>query len=466
MLKRQWYVFLSMIIFFSGLNASVQADPFIQLKNQMTQDFLKTDMSVKSAAKILQKIGYQNLPEEKQTILLDDLTDRTRSVLQTRKAYLKNLFESKIYKLTEHALKKELGLKYKNIIDTTTYYNPTKKQIEIYRLSIDNPTSTKRAAIFNDGFYTELVSTIKESDIEKKNIQNFEFEAEIGGQKIKSILETEKRSLRLPPLKATPNYDQMLSDKIYKGVVLIGTNMGTDGLPLAGLYLAYLRDYGFGIDRKPLVVETTDYLKEVFWGSEPMDYFTKEAHSGGDEKNFLRLGKKSLIYKAEKMHIEGYKETVHVVLPVSYELNDTFLLTHDHVAEFMYLREKNKLGELVYLNGSCWSVAKARGEISDINSPLLINLASKSVAMTFRQNRQNGNFILLSSIRYMHGYKMIRDQMNTVNSYVNKTADYFIMPDEAEYQTDIYSQIPKNFKTKISTWVLNQNQWVEIPNID
>jgi len=210
-----------MIIFFSGLNASVPADPFIQLKNQMTQDFLKTDMSVKSAAKILQKIEYQNLPEEKQTILLDDLTDRTRSVLQTRKAYLKNLFESKIYKLTEHALKKELGLKYKNIIDTTTYYNPIKKQIEIYRLSIDNPTSTKRAVIFNDGFYTELVSTIKESDIEKKNVQNFEFETEISGQKIKSILETEKRSLRLPPVKATPNYDQMLSDKIYKGVFLL-----------------------------------------------------------------------------------------------------------------------------------------------------------------------------------------------------------------------------------------------------
>ena len=437
------------------------AGDFNQLKAQINQEFQKTDMSATSAALVLQKNNFQNMTSDEKNDLIEDLSDRIRSVIQDRKSYLKNIFESKIYQLTEQVLKKKLSLPYKKITDTTSIYNAKNKTISIYRLSVEAPLKTKNVKITEDGFFTEHLAEIKESEVEKKGSFEMVFENEVDGQKMRSKVQFEPRLLRKTTPNRSPHYDNIISDGIYKGLVLIGTNMSDLAQPLSQLYLKYLYDFGFVLNNYK-VVDTQDYLTEAFTGKEPLDYFTKEAHSGGDEKNFLRLSKKSTVYRVEKTHVEGYREIVEVVVPMTFELKESYLLTHDHVAVWMNQRENKKLGEVIYLNGSCWSTLKARSEISDINNPLLINIPSKTVAMTFRVSRTNGNFILLSSIRYMHNYKQMRDQLNTVPSYVNQTADYYLMPDQKEYETEVLRQIPQKFKFKTTTDVLIDGQWLPV----
>ena len=140
--------------------------------------------------------------------------------------------------------------------------------------------------------------------------------------------------------------------------------------------LSYFEQQGFQFSRTE-ITDLKQFLLERVENCE-IDYFLKESHSDGDERNVFRFDQANYVIRAVRYGDQGRIEVVYIIFPqtLNSEEENTELLSNIELAQTIATRESNGCGQITYFNTSCWSHVKARYEIEEVNSGLFLNVPS------------------------------------------------------------------------------------------
>jgi len=249
----------------------------------------------------------------------------------------------------------------------------------------------------------------------------------------------------------SPPYDDLWADREFNGMVVAGSNLGgPQSASTMNEYVAYYQSQGFEFGKEPKTVEQFSKYFSNAISSGRIDFFLKEAHSDGDEKNLFRVDESSKILTGTKKTGKG-TETVELVFP-SGGANQTRLISNHEFGEMIRSRDTAKKGPLVYFNASCWSKTKAINELEAAQSTKLINIPTLTVAHTFTTAETDAARLMLQAFRDGKSYQGIREAMTKNEGYKNGTGDVFLFPDEDRYRTHILDVLktPLKIDTKIT----------------
>ena len=104
----------------------------------------------------------------------------------------------------------------------------------------------------------------------------------------------QERGVRELILSSGPDYSAVWQDNRMVGAVIVGSSLRGFTRNLLEKYFSYFKEQGFQFSG----AETEDlkgFLLERISECE-IDYFLKESHSGGDERNLFRIDKKKSYY--------------------------------------------------------------------------------------------------------------------------------------------------------------------------
>ncbi|MFN8370779.1 MAG: hypothetical protein U0T83_09185 [Bacteriovoracaceae bacterium] len=230
----------------------------------------------------------------------------------------------------------------------------------------------------------------------------------------------------------SPDYKKMWEGGL-SGMVIIGSNHRKSPR-IVDEYISYYQDKKFTCGKKGSISNLKLFMKEAI-SSGKIDYFMKEAHSDGDEKNIFRIDKKSFFIECRNAKAH---EDVKIIFPdMTKELlnkNEDELVSNNEFGEWIRAREKTGGSPLVYFNSSCWSAKnKAVNELEAAASPYLIEIPTLTESYTFFNKSFSTKQALFTAFRNKKSYEDIRKELRKNSNYANKKIDFFIFPDDPEY---------------------------------
>lgn len=402
--------------------------------------------------------------------------------LITQNPLFTNVYSSKIANVIIASVNSSFGLVNADKSDFTIVSANTESKaypISFASLPIDNDSNT----YYLDGLYFKIFDSI---DLNVSQSQHFQFNWK-GPVKNKSPLSeiAVRGEIAIQDIqylinkKPSPNYSQMIIDNNFTGLIAISSNLGAGPVSLVKMYLKYYTEQGFDFGEMTLrfpdsrrgfleklmyaflypsevqnIENAKDWISNKISSNE-LDYFIKEAHGGGDDK-VIRLASKNYLIKGEKRRDDGVLEKVYIMYPNFDEENTgdnsspvELTLSNEEFSHTLKRRLENKGTELIYFNISCWSSKKAMNELIVASNPLLVEIASDASVLSFT-NRENAHArVLLHEFRNFHTYEEIRKKLTDVNS-ANHNVYPFIFPDEAKYDSEIWSQFKAALNYSIS----------------
>ena len=251
-------------------------------------------------------------------------------------------------------------------------------------------------------------------------------------------------------------YEEMLKDRELRTVVIAGANL-EDAQDTIKEYDAYYKKQGFSFSEPQTITDTKAYLAQKVHGDKPMDFFIKEAHSDGDEKNLFRVNKHSSVrYVTRKTG--DVTEVVEIITPIS--SGGSELIENQTFGEWVRLRESKGIGPLAYLNSSCWSHNKARAEAAAAHSPVLLEIATLTLASTFVNSEENALRIIVHAIRERKTFAQIREALMIVPGFKARNDDVYIFPDEPDYTKMIVDRSIYKYDFKIEVFEESAGTWI------
>ena len=372
---------------------------------------------------------------------------------------LHGVFLSKIYYFAKNGVKKLFGENPPPMSDLTLV-----REAQVVRPIILGPLDSMPAANLsqNFGFSVQLLDKIplspKGNNIEKN------FNWVVDGKKYQSAVKIQDAPLATTGFIAedkAPRYDQLWANGNLHGIVITGSNLRNFADSTMGEYLAYFQSQGFAFNStKEKIANLEEFLKNRIRSGEA-DYFIKEAHSDGDEKNLFRIDTSAEKLVGRKKYPDGKEEIVELIFPTA-GAEKTKLISNGEFGEWMQAREKSGQGQFVYFNTSCWSKTKAINEIETAQSKVLVNIPTLTSAYTFQNYPENAEYQLLTAFREKKDYAEIRTALKNNEGYKARKSDVFIFPDEEDYQKNITDVL----KTPLEITVEVRDESGRVINID
>ncbi len=372
------------------------------------------------------------------------------------------VFLSKLYKFAYHSVKPWFGDKGSELTDLTIVRDA--KQLRPIVLGTE-PIDGDPGSLTAYGFHARVLPPVPleiprnaspgpislpgiEKGIKWKHGQN-EYSAAVITRLAEGASVAQDRS--------APPYAELWKDGSMTGTVMAGSNLGdADGVLRS--YQQYYEGEGFVFGKEQSVKDLHGWLeKEISSGQ--MDYFVKEAHSDGDEKNLFRFSNEATIRVGTKVLADGRREEVKLVIP---HKGPTSLLSNERFGAWIRKREKEGKGALVYFNGSCWSRTKAVNELQAAQSSKLIDIPTLTTCHVFGNYQENAFRIILDNFRKRKNYDEIRTELSGNPDYRTRTKDVYIFPGERDYDdyVDAVLRLPIDLSIKI------KDQSGRVVNID
>lgn len=374
-----------------------------------------------------------------------------------RDGTLQAIFFSKIYQFAHQSARRMLGLSFKEITDVTVTakYGSTAQSVVLGTSRISKDSKLTEA-----GFYMEPGPQFN-YDSTGNLIQIKDFNWTHSGKNYVARFTAKATPIEVNWMINEPSvrYAELESDGVFRGLIVAGTNLATAKETL-NEYRSYFEGEGF-VFGSPVVNDNfNEYLKSKVAGREPMDYMIKEAHSDGDDRNLFRMSKQTTIIIGTKRS-KNRVEVIELVYP-SFEKGSD-LISNVSFGEWVREREAAKIGQLVYVNSSCWSHNKAAAEIAAAHSPVLLEIATTTTAYTFSDSRQSALRILVEALHEGKSNAEIRADLKQNPNNAKNLADIYIFPDEPEYTNKIFSKLRSPFDVTLTLFENSRIQRRLIP---
>ncbi len=251
-----------------------------------------------------------------------------------------------------------------------------------------------------------------------------------------------------------PAYDELWKDGSLTGVVVTGSNLKNLASGVMDQYLAYYQQSGFEFDEKDASIDLPMWLKKEVTTGEA-DYLIKEAHSDGDEKNLFRLDRKARVKRGVRKipasaSNEKPKQEVIYLVYLNEANTGSEVFSNAEFGKCINERSKNpNNGQFIYFNTSCWSHTKAVYEIEAAQNSMLLDIPSTTTVGTFSNYSNNAERLLFSAFRQRKDYDGIRKALSENPDYKEKKANFFIFPDQYEYDQNILQLIKIPLKIQV-----------------
>lgn len=247
---------------------------------------------------------------------------------------------------------------------------------------------------------------------------------------------------------SSPDYEAMLRDKKLTGLVVTGVSLDSANDVIES-YESYFKAQGFKFSLFNEEIDLENFLLEQT-ANGALDYFIKEAHSDGDDRNLFQMDRIASVLVGKKTNNNGIEEIVYLAKPYSGKDRETIMLSNVVFGEAIRARERIGAIPIIYLNTSCWSASKAVHEIEATHSPLLINIPTLTSAETFNGNKADNSLkILLDGIRSFQSYEEIRHALMANSDYASGVSNIYIFPDDEDYRQNIKSALNILLKTDL-----------------
>ena len=235
------------------------------------------------------------------------------------------------------------------------------------------------------------------------------------------------------------NYRELWKDKKLTGMIIVGSNLAAEAGSTIIEYEKYFNRAGFKFEEHATITkDLKTYFENSITGGE-LDYFIKEAHSDGDERNIFRINYRARIMKATRKMKNGFDEVMYLVFPTE-KLADytdptkTVQITNEEFGQWIRNRESAGKGQFVFFNESCWSVSKAINEIEEAYSKTLVEIPSTLPVNMFEDRADNAAAILLTDFRAGKILFQIEKDMRRNADFAHQIGNTFIFPYSKEYQ--------------------------------
>ena len=260
----------------------------------------------------------------------------------------------------------------------------------------------------------------------------------------------------------SPHYESVWKDEKMTGLIIIGSSLRSFSKPLLKNYLSYFKDQGFKFSPLP-VSDFQPFFKEKIGNCE-LDYFLKESHSDGDERNVFRFDRFNDVMRGVRQAEKGQTEIIYLAFPKPFHFKkpETLLFSNLELAELIRQRERKGCGEITYFNTSCWAHVKARYEIEAAHSPLFLNIPSKSLSNTFLNEEGTAIRALIDSYRNNLDFDGFRKALEKNAGYKSGRLNQYIFPDESEYYQSIFESISIPLKIHIDLQIKENGKWKSI----
>lgn len=396
------------------------------------------------------RYDLQDLSKAQKTLLIDQIAENISQNASEDRAFA-GVFPSKLYYFAKKFALNLFGEEFKPATDISVSQTGGNNSILILSSGpIDgDKNSFDDATPFAPkyGFYYQSQNSVKIPEDSKPGTtfsKKVEWQTTTDKYSADIQMKVQESAKEIVPRNSSPNYSAMKKDGAKTGLMIIGSNLASN-VSLGDEYLTYYQNEGFKFD-DPKEIDTLHFFEnEVKNGN--IDYFIKEAHSDGDEKNLFRINNKGILLTGTRLSQDGTKEVIHLVSPSKDNYNTTLISNH-RFGEWIKARGNQE--PLYYFNASCNSDSKVINEISAISSPNFVPIATASLAYTFSTKKTNAMNAMLTAFRNENDYSGIRQQMKTYSPrYAGGREDQFIFPDEEKYESRILENLSLNLDTKI-----------------
>ena len=242
--------------------------------------------------------------------------------------------------------------------------------------------------------------------------------------------------------KKSPNYQDIWSDRRMTGIMIIGSSLRPFSRALVEEYAGYFESEGFRFESLPAPDFKDFFLDKV--RSCELDYFLKESHSDGDERNVFRFNSESHVLRGSRSDSRGEREVIYLAFPPPFYMMGkprTELLSSHELGRAIAERERAGCGEIAYFNTSCWAHVKARSEIEAVGSDLFLNIPSQSMSDTFLNEGGDAIRALIHSYRQGLDFEGFRGALRQNKGYASGKINDYIFPDERRYIDKIFRHI-------------------------
>ncbi len=240
----------------------------------------------------------------------------------------------------------------------------------------------------------------------------------------------------------SPNYQDVWADRRMTGIMIIGSSLRPFSKTLVEEYAGYFESRGFEFESMP-APDFKDFFLEKVRSCE-LDYFLKESHSDGDERNVFRFNSESHVLRGSRRDSRGEREVIYLAFPPPFYMMRkprTELLSSHELGRAIAERERAGCGEITYFNTSCWAHVKARSEIEAVGSDLFLNIPSQSMSDTFLNESGSAIRALLDSYRQGLDFEGFRGALRQNKGYASGKINDYIFPDERRYIDKIFRHI-------------------------
>lgn len=349
---------------------------------------------------------------------------------------IRTIDSSRANKFIEMKVRKMLGVKYKNIIDLMIVQDGP--NVIYNKLTLDKTDGARET---KGGFFVKEFKNIPVASLQENQDQIEEYNWNYDGKNYYAVSRLKKLKIdNIIPKNISPSYSEFKEDGVFRGVVIAGTNMKKNIIAnLFARYIDYFLAQGFKFEGPYEISDPEEYFKEKISGVEYADYLVKEAHSGGDSRNLVRIGKKNSRLLGTREINNNYKEVIELVYPSGD--NVTFDISISMFGKEIRERAKKRIGEFLYLNTSCWSKNKAKSEIIAARNKILVDIPSTTLMNSFIDRKDNVMWALVDGIRNEKSYAQIRSMMELDPEYKGRKSHVLIFPDEESYTINIRNEL-------------------------
>ena len=405
------------------------------------------------------------LEDKEQDFYIEKITVSLSNGATKSRVLFQDVFQSKIFYVIYSRVKSWFGKDYEPVSDITVVRKKHGFQTVILSSeSIQNQNSIETdfgvhyAVVEN--FSRELaLNEIKAGQeivngfIEWSLLKGADYRAQVQ-------IHVQDSYLLKPVNKYGPDYESVWQDQKMTGLIVIGSSLRSFSKTLLENYLAYFENQGFQFS--PLSIpDFQPFLKEKIGACE-LDYFLKESHSDGDERNVFRFDRWNSVLKGVRPIEEGREEVLYLAFPKPFHFGnrETLLFSNLELAELIKQRERRGCGEITYFNTSCWAHVKARYEISAVNSPLFLNIPSKTLSDTFLNQEGDAIRELLHAYRNQLNFNGFRSSLKKNKGYLSGKLNRYIFPDEREYYNSIFEPIKIPLNIQIDLERKRAGEWM------
>ena len=440
---------------------------------EMQTQFRYTQFSHWRFLLMLESVLYV-LSEEEQNLYIEKITESISNEATKQVFLFQDVFQSKLYYVIYSHVKSWFGRDYKAVSDITI----VRKKSGFLTLILSSESIPNHSSV-------ETAFGIHYAVVEDFSMGMAPSEVEAGQELVNDVVEwnilkgpsyrahlrinvqdqyefKNQKGIPIITRKAGPDYESVWKDQKMTGLVIIGSSLRSFSKVLVENYLSYFKEQGFQFS-EVLVPDFHPFLKEKIGNCE-VDYFLKESHSDGDERNVFRFDRINHVLKGLRQTEGGKEEVIYLAFPKPFHFGkrETLLFSNLELAELVKQREEKGCGEITYFNTSCWAHVKARYEIETVHSHLLLNIPSKSLSDTFLNQEGDAIYELIQAYRKGLNFNGFRKSLEKNEGYRSGKVNQYLFPDQRQYYNFIFQHISIPLKIQIDLEREENGEWMPI----